>query len=91
MTEERFSAKQWQLLHAEDWITWIEGSRTSRIERMSRLAEGVRRLTIRWVVSPEQAERVLLELPRTLDRCNELAFSSDSETLAYTIWHLVDR
>jgi ribosomal protein RSM22 (predicted rRNA methylase) len=58
---------------------------------MSRLAEGVRRLTIRWVVSPEQAERVVLELPRTLDRCNELAFSSEAETLAYTIWHLVDR
>jgi hypothetical protein len=91
MTEARFSAKQWQLHHAEDWVTWIESSGTSRIQRMSRLAEGVRRLTVRWVVSPAQAERVVFELPRTLARCNELAFSSDSETLAYTIWHLVDR
>jgi hypothetical protein len=91
MTEARFSAKQWQLHHAEDRVTWIESSRTSRIKRMSRLAEGVRRLTIHWVASPEQAERVMLELPRTLNRCNELTFSSESETLAYTIWHLVDR
>jgi hypothetical protein len=91
MTEGRFSAKQWELRHAEGWARRIASSRASRIERMSRLAEGVRRLTIRWVVSPEQAERVLLELPRTLGRCNELAFSSESETLAYTIWHLVDR
>ena len=91
MTEARFSAKQWLLKHADDWLTWIESSRTSRIKRMSRLAEGVRQLTLRWVASPEQAERVVLELPRTLGRCNELAFSSESETLAYTIWHLVDR
>jgi ribosomal protein RSM22 (predicted rRNA methylase) len=91
MTEARFSAKQWQLHHAEDWATWIESSRTSRIKRMSRLAEGARRLTLRWVASSEHAERVVLELPRTLNRCNELAFSSESETLAYTIWHLVDR
>jgi len=91
MAEARFSAKQWELYHAEDWARWIESSRTSRIERMSRLAEGVRQLTIRWVISPAQAERVVFELPRTLNRCNELAFSSDSETLAYTIWHLVDR
>ena len=91
MTEARFSAKQWQLHHADDWLTWIESSRTSRIKRMSRLAEGVRQLTLRWVASSEQAERVVLELPQTLGRCNELAFSSESETLAYTIWHLVDR
>lgn len=91
MTEARFSAKQWQLHHAEDWVAWVESSRTSRVDRMSRLAEGVRRLTTRWVVSPVQAERVVLELPRTLGRCNELAFNSESETLAYTIWHLVDR
>ena len=58
---------------------------------MSRLAEGVRRLTLRWVASSEQAERVVLELPRTLGRCNELAFGAEADTLAYTIWHLVDR
>jgi hypothetical protein len=91
MPEARFSAKQWQLHHADDWGTWIESSQTSRVDRMSLLAEGVRRLTTRWAVSPAQAERVVLELPRTLGRCNELAFISEWETLAYTIWHLVDR
>jgi hypothetical protein len=91
MAEERFSAKQWQLRHAEDWTTWIEGSQTSRIVRMSRLGEAVRQLTIDWTGGPAEAECVVRELPQTLGRCNELAFTSDSETLAYTIWHLVDR
>jgi len=26
-----------------------------------------------------------------MGRCNELAFDTEAETLAYTIWHLVDR
>jgi hypothetical protein len=91
MAETRFSAKQWELDRAQDWAAWLESPESSRIERMSRLAEGVRRLTMRWAASPEQAEHVVSELPRTLGKCNELAFSSSPETLAYTIWHLVDR
>jgi hypothetical protein len=91
MVEQRFSARQWQLQHAEDWVTWVEGSQTSRIMRISRLAEGVRQLTMRWIDTPVQGERIVHELPRTLKCCNELAFNSEPETLAYTIWHLVDR
>jgi hypothetical protein len=91
MAEGRFSAKQWQLQHAEDWTAWVEGSQTSRIARMTRLAEGVRRLTTHWITTPAQSAQIIPELPRTLKCCNELAFSTESETLAYTIWHLVDR
>jgi ribosomal protein RSM22 (predicted rRNA methylase) len=51
----------------------------------------VKALTRRWVANAVDGSRVVRELPSTLGRCNELAFATEAQTLAYTIWHLADR
>lgn len=91
MSEPRFIAKRWERAHVDDWNDWIGGASTTRVRRASVLATAVMNLTVRWTGSWVEAERVVRDLPETLGRCNEIEFSSDSETLAYTIWHLVDR
>jgi hypothetical protein len=91
VADARFSARRWELDHAANWASWIESPQTSRIERTSRLADAIYQVTLHWTACQSEAADVVLELPKTLSRCNELAFTSESETLAYTIWHLVDR
>jgi ribosomal protein RSM22 (predicted rRNA methylase) len=56
-----------------------------------RLATAVKVLTRHWAAHGDSASSVVQCLPSTMGRCNELAFATEAETLAYTIWHLIDR
>lgn len=55
------------------------------------MVEGLVRLTRSATSDSAQADAIAVALPATLGACDELAFESFAETVAYSLWHLVDR
>jgi hypothetical protein len=87
----RFSARQWEIERASGWRSWVAGPTSSRLADFRRMAVAVKALTRHWVADAESGAHVVRSLPSTMGQCNELDFATEAETLAYTIWHLVDR
>lgn len=85
------TARKWLLRNAEDWTRWTRGSGSTRLDRAERMARAIAKLTLREASDPAVGRAAAAALPDTLGRCDELAFESMSETLAYATWHLVDR
>lgn len=85
------TARKWLLANSENWRDWTGGESSSRIERARRMARGLVSLTRSATRDSAQAKAIATALPATLGNCDELAFVSFAETVAYSIWHLVDR
>ncbi len=85
-----FRSKRWLSEHRDGWCEWVSGPNSTRLERMDRLSQAVTNLT-HHVISAGGAPGVAAALPTTLKKCNELAFDSEDETLAYSVWHLIER
>jgi hypothetical protein len=86
-----FRAGRWEIENTARWQSWARGPKSSRIERLSRLSSAVNELTAEATDDSATARMLVRQLVATQGRCNELAFGSPEETLAYTIWHLTDR
>lgn len=85
-----FHARRWLNLNRDEWFEWLSGPGTERLERMDRLSHAVMSMTCD-LIGHDGAAELVAALPATLGRCNELAFDTDVETLAYSVWHLVER
>lgn len=85
------TARKWLLANSANWRDWTAGDSSSRIERASRMVQGLVSLTSRATSDSAQAKAVAAALPATLGKCDELTFESFAETVAYSLWHLVDR
>jgi len=82
---DRFIARRWEIEYATAWQSWVAGPESSRMDDFRRLAMAVGALTRRWASDTDSASSVVRCLPSTLRRCNELAFDTEAETLAYTV------
>jgi hypothetical protein len=88
----RVTARQWELQSAREWLAYRRDTNSDSAQCANDFCEAVTRLIVRAVGEDEGvAERVIAQLGLTLSRCDELDFEEFDQTLAYALWHEVDR
>ncbi|GGF36401.1 hypothetical protein GCM10011519_07390 [Marmoricola endophyticus] len=82
------TARQWELQAADEWLAYRRDTNSDS----AHFCEAVTRLIVRAVgENVGAAKRVIAQLGLTLSRCDELDFKEFDQTLAYALWHEVDR
>ncbi|PKH40725.1 hypothetical protein SAMN05192575_105180 [Nocardioides alpinus] len=88
----RITARQWELQAADEWFAYRRDMNSDSARFASDFCEAVTLLIVRAVgENVGAAKRVLAQLGLTLSRCDELDFEEFDQTLAYALWHEVDR
>lgn len=85
-----FSARQWELQHAA-WLESAADPLSARTGLQLEMTRAVIASFARQVDSPELALAVAEELQASLGNCDDLVFDEAPASLAYLLWHQVDR
>jgi hypothetical protein len=87
----RLRAGAWERSVAEQWARDAAADGSLRHRLLDELCMAIESLVRGAVCDGDTATSIIAELLVTLRRCDQLAFKTEAQCLAYVCWHLADR